>query len=281
MKTTLLGFAFGMILLTARAQTKADAFLGEWTNVNASKNGITRVVIAKENDRFTVHVWGACPPSECDLGTAPAEAGGSADASAPVSSMFVVLNQGSVERFITLSLLRQSETKLSVQTDEHFTDQNGGPDRHSQEEFQRPEKANVGKSGQGQQANEPSTPGSPPGNLQTENYYEARGAASIHKQDYDQAISDLTEGIQLYPQFALLYNARGSAYWCKGDADPAISDFTKATRLRPDWPVPFRNRSIIYWGQRKDDLSKADFEEAKRLGYKGDFETEMRQFRRP
>jgi hypothetical protein len=53
-----------------------------------------------------------------------------------------------------------------------------------------PENSNVAKTLEKQEAGEPLTPSPPPGNHQTtENDYEARGAASINKMDYDQAIS--------------------------------------------------------------------------------------------
>ncbi|MEZ4810908.1 MAG: hypothetical protein R2819_11175 [Allomuricauda sp.] len=42
--------------------------IGIWVNNDSSARGITKCDIQYKNDRFLVHVWGACTPQDCDWG---------------------------------------------------------------------------------------------------------------------------------------------------------------------------------------------------------------------
>src|SRR5215831_14700689 len=55
--------------------------------------------------------------------------------------------------------------------------------------------------------------------------YFNRGLAYGHKGDFDRAIADYTQGIQLSPKESRAYTNRGLAYSNKGDFDSAIADY--------------------------------------------------------
>ena len=65
--------------------------------------------------------------------------------------------------------------------------------------------------------------------------YRNRGRAYLFKDDYDQAIADFTEAIQIDPEFSAAHFARGDAYRKKGDYDQAIADFTEAIQIDPEF----------------------------------------------
>ncbi len=48
---------------------EAEAFVGNWVNIDTRTEGLTRVDIAVFKSNFSVHAWRACSPSPCDLGT--------------------------------------------------------------------------------------------------------------------------------------------------------------------------------------------------------------------
>ena len=61
--------------------------------------------------------------------------------------------------------------------------------------------------------------------------YNNRGAAYLAKDDYERAIRDFDQAINLNLRDALAHNNRGLAYWGKGEYDLAIRDFEKALQL--------------------------------------------------
>lgn len=53
------------------AFSKADDFLGVWTNVDCGTNGVTRLVISKAGlpNVLRIRTFGKCTPTDCDWGT--------------------------------------------------------------------------------------------------------------------------------------------------------------------------------------------------------------------
>ena len=60
-----LGFVLAAIPSTAFAQL--SAFQGNWRNNDPATGGVTRLQIGT-SPNVTVHAWGKCSPSDCDLG---------------------------------------------------------------------------------------------------------------------------------------------------------------------------------------------------------------------
>ena len=64
--------------------------------------------------------------------------------------------------------------------------------------------------------------------------YNSRGNAYHYKGDYDSAIADYNQAIDIKPDDAMLYSNRARAYASKGDINSAIADLTQAIKLDPD-----------------------------------------------
>jgi|GEM_PF-5149506 len=90
--------------------------------------------------------------------------------------------------------------------------------------------------------------------------YFQNGQEAAEKGDYDQAIADYTQAINLSPNYAMAYNNRGWAYYLKGDLDQAIKDTTKAIQLDPDVAYAYITRGHVYDNMGDIDRAVADFE---------------------
>jgi tetratricopeptide (TPR) repeat protein len=88
-----------------------------------------------------------------------------------------------------------------------------------------------------------------------ETAYYGRGNAYKRKGDYDHAIQDFNEAIHLNPNFERAYCDRGNAYIDKDNYDRAIQDFNQAIRLNPKDANAYNNRGVAY--ERKDDYAQA------------------------
>jgi tetratricopeptide (TPR) repeat protein len=95
--------------------------------------------------------------------------------------------------------------------------------------------------------------------------YFNRAAVYFAKQDYDRALTDLNQVIQLQPNFDLAYVKRGSVYSFKGDYDRALADLDHAIQLQSNSAFFYTVRGEIYF--KRDDLARAiaDFSQAIKL----------------
>jgi tetratricopeptide (TPR) repeat protein len=64
-------------------------------------------------------------------------------------------------------------------------------------------------------------------------FYNNRGIAFGEKGQYDQAISDFNQAIEINPRYNRAYNNRGIVYRLRGQYNQAISDFNKAIAINP------------------------------------------------
>jgi tetratricopeptide (TPR) repeat protein len=78
-----------------------------------------------------------------------------------------------------------------------------------------------------------------------------RGVAYFHRQEYDQAIAELSESIRLDPTIAWAFNDRGAAWLRKGEFAEAIADLSEGIRLDPSlaWPLHDRGACRLHLGQ--------------------------------
>src|SRR6516225_5094213 len=86
-----------------------------------------------------------------------------------------------------------------------------------------------------------------------------RGVAYKVKGDYDLALKDYDQAIQLNPNAASHYNNRGIIYRLKHDYDRAIADYDAAIWLKSDYVAAFYNRALTYVDKRDYDRALADF----------------------
>jgi hypothetical protein len=117
MKRGLLGIGVAALLLggwgcTPVAPPSADeVFWGNWVNVDPNTGGITRVVL----EPWSVHMWGACEPTDCDWGQT--------GYAIHEDELQVVWDQGFVVEVQVLTLL--ADGSLRVETTSYFTDGTG------------------------------------------------------------------------------------------------------------------------------------------------------------
>jgi len=76
------------------------------------------------------------------------------------------------------------------------------------------------------------------------NAYFNRGIAYKNQRDFDRAIADYTQAIQLNPKDAKPHVNRGNVYSDKGDFDRAIADYSEAIQLDPKYAFAYLNRGL-------------------------------------
>ncbi len=92
-----------------------------------------------------------------------------------------------------------------------------------------------------------------------------RGDTYFNKGEYDRAIQDYDQAIELKPDHALAFNNRGFAYHEKGEYDRAIADYDRAIQLNPDYAYAFGNRGDAYDHKGEYDRAIADYDQVIRL----------------
>jgi tetratricopeptide (TPR) repeat protein len=95
--------------------------------------------------------------------------------------------------------------------------------------------------------------------------FRARAFRYSAKRDYDRAISDLSEAIELNPKSALLFSNRAAAYAPMGDYDHAIQDYGQEMKLWPNWAGTLISRGRVYAAKGDTDQAIADYSQALRL----------------
>jgi tetratricopeptide (TPR) repeat protein len=93
-----------------------------------------------------------------------------------------------------------------------------------------------------------------------------RGSAYSSEGDYDSAVADYDQAIQLNPNDTAGYINRGNAYVGKGDRDRAIADYNKAIELDSKFGGAYYNRGLVYADKGDFDRAIADYDQAIRIG---------------
>ena len=84
---------------------------------------------------------------------------------------------------------------------------------------------------------------------------------------YQRAIQDHDEALNLDPKLALAYYNRGLAYGRLGRYQRAIQDFDEAIRLDPLLAVAYANRALAYTELGRDAQAQQDISRAVELGF--------------
>jgi len=91
------------------------------------------------------------------------------------------------------------------------------------------------------------------------NSYYNRGCEWRAKSEYDRAIADFDQVLQLDPNFVSAYNNRGVAWRGKGEYDRAIADYDQAIRLDPNHANAYYNRGVAHFGRGEWSAAAPDF----------------------
>lgn len=105
--------------------------------------------------------------------------------------------------------------------------------------------------------------------------YSHRDFIYYRQGNYDQAIANYNQAIQLQPDYAEAFSNRGQAYTRKGDYDQAIVDYDQAIELEPNKPWHYYARAYTFLHIYDFDRARADFEKA--LNLTGDDYPELRE----
>ncbi len=76
------------------------------------------------------------------------------------------------------------------------------------------------------------------------NFYN-RAMSERDKGDYDKAIADFTQAINLNSNYVAAYDDRGFAKTEKGDYDGALADVEKVIQMNPKYASAYNHRGII------------------------------------
>ena len=91
------------------------------------------------------------------------------------------------------------------------------------------------------------------------------GAAYNGLGQYERAIDDLTQAIELDHENAGAYTNRGLAYFAAGRYDRAVADLSEAIQLAPKNAVPYFNRAEVFARLGLRDRALEDYDLASRL----------------
>ena len=92
--------------------------------------------------------------------------------------------------------------------------------------------------------------------------YIRRGDRLIEKGDYENAIAEYSQAIQLEPDYASAYNNRGVAYSYLNEYKKAITDFQKVMELNPDDAFAFNNRGLVYQDLKEYEKAIVNYKKA-------------------
>jgi tetratricopeptide (TPR) repeat protein len=95
-----------------------------------------------------------------------------------------------------------------------------------------------------------------------EDAYNGRGIAKYNKADYDGALEDFNEVIELRTDYPEVYCNRGNVEYCKGDMDGALTDYNRAIEINPSDAVAYENRGNVENSRSDFDGALGDYNKA-------------------
>jgi tetratricopeptide (TPR) repeat protein len=88
------------------------------------------------------------------------------------------------------------------------------------------------------------------------------GVELVARRQYDQALGEFTQAIELNPLSAQAYSNRGYVHVLKKEFSLAIPDFNKAIQIDPSYAAAYTNRGNAYLSQKRFDLALRDCDAA-------------------
>jgi tetratricopeptide (TPR) repeat protein len=73
-----------------------------------------------------------------------------------------------------------------------------------------------------------------------------KGILFNERADYDLALEEINQTIQINPDYAMAYNKRGIVYYDKHEYEKAIIDYNKSIELNPNVTISYYNRALAY-----------------------------------
>ncbi len=92
-----------------------------------------------------------------------------------------------------------------------------------------------------------------------------QGADKFQRGNYQGAIADLNQSIDLNPQNAFAYNSRGNAHFELRQYEDAIAQYNQAIALNPDYAEAYFNRGLAHQLMGNDAQAKQDHLTSKQL----------------
>jgi hypothetical protein len=93
----------------------------------------------------------------------------------------------------------------------------------------------------------------------------ARGLDYLNRKDYDRALADCTQAVQLDPRSAQAHNLRGLANFFKNSPDRALVDFSNALALDATYAAVYTNRAMVNNSRKNYTGAIADCNQAIRF----------------
>ena len=127
MKKLWFGLFLGLVLaaVPSTAFAQLSTFQGNWRNNNPATGGVTRLQI-DTSPAVTVHAWGKCSPSDCDMGTRNGFAYGpnvSSNLNSSARAISAVFSSGFSEA--TFIIRPAPGGRLQLDVYDRFTDSSG------------------------------------------------------------------------------------------------------------------------------------------------------------
>lgn len=103
---------------------------------------------------------------------------------------------------------------------------------------------------------------------QDEKAYMESAQAYFNKKQYDKAIDELNEAIEINPKNAEAYNNRGVNYYMKDQYDKATADYKKAIEIFPNYALAYYNLAVNYASLKNESAACDSLNKAIEKGYK-------------
>lgn len=105
----------------------------------------------------------------------------------------------------------------------------------------------------------------PQGDEPTAADFYLQGGDKLNRRDYQGAIADFTQAIELNPDYAEAYYSRSLGHYRQRNAPKALEDLTQAIELNPQYTQAYVQRGVVQANSRNTPASLNDYRQALRL----------------